>query len=162
LADDPKFEEDIAAPFWSRFSHSNTVEFPADEARAPWTSLDEAERVFPGLTRVRRKLGLAGDARLSVVRDFVAREQVLKKPRLRIGEAKIDVALIAWRSGDDPHPAVVEFSFRWESERERYSPKIARRLKRLYYALQDSPWCAPKSRTKTQFAYGEPGWAQGG
>ncbi|MCI0627623.1 MAG: hypothetical protein L0387_39235 [Acidobacteria bacterium] len=52
LDDRPKFEEDIGAPFVSRFSRSSTVLEPEE---AP-SSLKEAAKLFPGLGKLKGKL----------------------------------------------------------------------------------------------------------
>lgn len=145
-----KFEDDVAPPFVSRFSRSNTVGAPAGFQRP--STVRETARLFPGI----KKLG-KGDAwrqsALEVVRGFTAFERVYKGPVFRFIDAQATAAVILWQEEPAGPPVIAEFSFRCEAANERFSSDSARAAKTLFEVLQTSKLFAPESMTKTEFAY---------
>jgi len=147
-----KFEEDIGAPFLTRFSQSNTVK---GDKRAP-TTLGEAAEIFPALGKLRR------DGRrchhkieLEKVNSLQIFERVLKGPVLHFGKVEAQIALILWSDREEGRPLVAEFSFRYGDEKERHSRKVSLQSMEFFEKLQALDWGAAAGRTKTQFAYGE-------
>jgi hypothetical protein len=151
LEPDEKFEEDIAAPYVSRFSRSITVKGP-DTAPA---TLSAAAALFPalaGLTRDGR--ACPGDVALSPVGAVSPFERVHKGPVFDIAGEKGEAALILWSNGSGGRLVAAELSFRYKDKHEGFSGAVARAGKRLFEEIQRVDWCAPDSRTKTQLAYG--------
>lgn len=149
-----KFEEDIAAPFTSRFSRSLTI--PAKGDRLP-KSLADAARLFPNVGEVEsggRKCD--GKTPLEIVGRFTAHERVYKGPRLDLAEKfESTVAVILW-SGTWPGRVVAaELSFRYGHKREEYPLATVEQAYRLFADVQRLDWCLPGGTTKTQFAYGD-------
>lgn len=130
LQNEPKFEEDIAAPFLSRFSHSNTIEF-AKASESPVgkkpDNLEDAARLFPLLGKLKRgDEKAAPTAKLLPVHGIVACERVYKGPTFKLpSKQKATVALILWSSDWDDRPLVAEFSFRYQDKKEQYHAKLA-------------------------------------
>ena len=153
LKDDPKFEEDIAAPFLSRFSHSNTIEFAGNDPGVP-KDLDQAGKLFPFLSELERDgARCPGSTPLLPVNNVKAFERVYKGPKLRVENEKATVALILWSNGSKGRPLVAEFSFRYGEKDENYSAAVAASAKRFYETMQRLDWCRPDGMTKTQYVY---------
>lgn len=150
LKADRKFEEDIGAPFVSRYSHSNTVKGPDN---APETS-KKAAALFPALGRLRRDgVECPGKLELRAVNAMQAFERVLSGPTLVFANTKAEVALILWSDGAKGRPLVAEFSFRYAHKQEDFDPQAARRAMEFFGELQRLDWCLAEGKTKTQFAY---------
>jgi len=82
LTNDEKFEEDIAAPFLSRFAHSNTVTFAADDDPGRPNDLREAGKVFPVLAELERDgARCPAGTPLEPVNNVKAYERVYKGPQ---------------------------------------------------------------------------------
>ena len=149
---DEKFEEDIGAPFVSRYSHSNTVE---NQDKEPET-VKEAARLFPSLAKLRRDGDECPDRlELRPVNAMRAFERVLRGPMLVFDKTEAEVALILWSDGAKGRPLVAEFSFRYKHKEEDFDAKAARLAMEFFKELQRMDWCLPEGRTKTQFAYRE-------
>src|SRR5690348_3773022 len=85
-----KLEEDIAAPFVSRFSRSNTV---ASKKSLP-EDLDEASKYFNSLRNLTRDgVRCPGKFRLKPVNSLTAYERVLNGATIRLGDVEAEVAL---------------------------------------------------------------------
>jgi hypothetical protein len=154
LKGDYKFEEDIAAPFASRFSHSNTVKFAADDDPGAPEELDHAAKLFPLLSKVRRDgEKCPGSTRLRSVNNVQAFERVYKGPRLQLDKEKATVALILWSNGSKGRPLMAEFSFRYGDDDEDYKASMATSAKQFFEAVQRLDWCRPDGMTKTQYVY---------
>ena len=148
--EDPKFEEDIGAPFVVRFSHSNTVA----EANTPPKTLREAAKIFPALGRLKRdERPCPPDLELKPPSALTFHERVLKGPKLRFDKTEAQVALILWSDGAEGRPILGEFSFRYGAKREEYDAKVARLAMEFFSECQRMDWCLPGARTKTQFVY---------
>ncbi|MGD9722708.1 MAG: hypothetical protein AB7O59_15350 [Pirellulales bacterium] len=151
----PKFEEDIAPPFRSRFSHSSTVKVDKQGAKLPKT-VAAAAKIFPLLAALNE-----GDTNgrnrtpLVVVNDFQAKERVWKGPVFALGgDVLATVALIFWSYEWKSRTIAAELSFRYGDKREQYDPLHAQLACDLFAAVQALEWCLPEGATKTQFAYG--------
>jgi hypothetical protein len=145
-----KLEEDIAAPFVVRFSHSNTVEGPG---KSPET-LADAARLFPALAKLERDgAPCPGELELHPVSALEAYERVLTGPTVTFNKTTAEIALILWSDGAQGRPLVAEFSFRYADRREGYSPKAARLAFEFFERVQRLDWCLPEGRTKTQYVY---------
>ena len=150
LASDYKFEEDIAAPFASRFSHSNTVT-PSDGTAL--TNLADAGKLFPVLSDLHRDgEKCPGSTPLLPVNNVAAFERVYKGPKLRFENEKATVALILWSNGSKGRPLVTEFSFRYRDRDEDYKASVAASAKRFFETMHRLDWCRPDGMTKTRLS----------
>lgn len=146
-----KFEEDIAAPFRSRFSRSVTL--PNLSAKLPKT-VAEAAKLFPILGRLARDGGLCDESTpVQTVNDFVPNEQVHKGMKLVLPDVTCTVALIIWSNTPKGRIICAEFSFRYGNDHEKYSAATAQSAYKLFAAIQRLDWCQVGGTTKTQFAY---------
>jgi hypothetical protein len=147
---EPKFEEDIAPPFLSRYSLSSTLKSKQKRPKR----LKEAIRLFPVLQSVQRDGSRCDpDIELSVVNGVKAFERVLTGPTFDLGDERADLALILWSNGSKGRPLVAEFSFRYERKGEGFSAPVAQRAHDLFIALQRLDWVHPQAMTKTQYVY---------
>jgi hypothetical protein len=154
LEDDSKFEEDIAAPFRSRFSQSNTVTFSEDKEPGVPDSLKEAGALFPVLRELERDgAKCPGSTPLKPVNNVKAYERVFKGPELRFEEEDASVAVILWSNGSKGRPLVAEYSFRYKDKKEDYSPAVAKSARHFFEAIQRLDWVRPDGMTKTQYVY---------
>lgn len=156
-----KLEEDVKTAgglaFRSLFSLSATKEVGKKGA---YERLADVLAAFP---RLGGALAHHEEAALAPVGAFTARELVVTGARFRVRRSPgvdAECALIAWHDHEAgrARPEVVEFSFRYRAERERFTRRMAGRAYEAFAALQ-SPgrlggWLAPESPTKTAFAYG--------
>jgi hypothetical protein len=148
-----KLEEDIAAPFVSRFSHSGGCSGPGQ----PPATIREAAQLFSALGHLRRDgRACAADLPLGPVNSLRIFERVLQGPEFRFGELKADVAVILWSDGERGRTLVAEFSIRCEHSEEGYTLAQASSASRLFAELQHVDWFLPAARSKTQFAYRAP------
>ncbi len=142
-----KLEEDIAAPFRSRFSHSTTLTF-ADGNKPRFgkmpKSLCQAAELFPVLTDLRLDgFNCPGDTKLVAVNGVRAFERVLTGPSIEFDSEDAEVALILWSSSRKGRPLVAEFSFRYKDKKEDFSRAVAKAAKDFYGVLQRHDWCHP-------------------
>lgn len=146
-----KFEEDIAAPFRSRFSRSNTI---TAAARAPRT-LGEAAAWFPALGKLERDgLPCPAGTPLQPVNPVPCFERVLDGPVFSFDGVRATVALILWTRGSKGRLLVAEFSFRYADRSGNFRAETAFRAMKLFAALQRLDWFRPGGETKTEYAYG--------
>lgn len=155
-----KFEEDIAPPFRSRYSHSNKF----DDSGAVPDSLGKAARLFPALGQLRRDgMVCPPSTPLTAVNGIRAFERVLEEKGLDLLGQKIDVALILWSNGPTGRPLVAEFSFRYPAKKdddgdsddneESFTAPLSRNARRLFSTLQRMDWAHPQAMTKTEYVY---------
>lgn len=158
LRNNRKFEEDIATPFRSRFSHSNTVSFKR-ESDSPFgkepTKLKDVAAIFPLLGKLRRgDESVSKNTKLMPVNGIKACERVYKGPEFTLTDShSATVALILWSNAWDGRPLVAEFSFRCKDKDEEYSAEMAWAARRCFETLQVFDWHRPESMTKTQYVY---------
>ena len=160
-----KFEEDVLAPFISRFSHSSWLE---TDTPLQLRTLEEACEYFPALN----KLDCSGDTRIIVVNNFEAYEI-----RRKIGQFSFEkepnkplivkACLSLWYlSGKNKldYPLVSEFSCDYDlpvSSRSRHNRYVESfpldtviGTNRLFETLQNhASFIATTGTTKTAFAY---------
>jgi hypothetical protein len=153
-----KFEEDIAPPFLSRFSHSNTVTFKAKAKRSVPTTLSEAADIFPSLRMLRCDgIPCRPKSRLSIVNKLIVKEHVFTGPSFELKDdvrsGGAEVALIVWTFKAHGKPAIVEFSFRYRARNEKFPPDVALAARALFAALSNSKWAEAESSTKTAFIF---------
>ena len=85
--------QDISTPFQVRFSHSGKCAGPVDQPK----TLGEASQMFPGLGDLRRDGQICSpDIRLKPVNAMTAFERVIKGPKITIGDAIAESAIIFW------------------------------------------------------------------
>lgn len=157
-----KFEEDIGAPFRSRFSKSNTVRFKSNSA-SPFGDepkiLKDAALLFPILgTLIYGGKMAKGTTKLTPVNGINAYERVYKGPKVTIDETTTGTAAaILWTNGWEGRPLVAEFSFRLkdEAKTESFPANISRTARQFFELIQSLDWCKPDSATKTQYVYRE-------
>lgn len=147
-----KFEEDIAAPFRSRYSHSVTID--GSLAGMP-DSVGNASRLFPMLAELPRDGGLCdSETPIKVVNDFIPLERVHKGLKLVLSaEVSCSVAVILWSHNSKGRVLCAEFSFRYEDPNENYPVSAAQTAYNVFTAIQSLDWCLPGASTKTQLAY---------
>jgi hypothetical protein len=145
-----KLEEDIAAPFVVRFSHSGTTKGLGARPK----NLKQATKLFPTLGRLRRDDNPCSPTlALQPVNALCAYERVLKGPVFQLHKVDAEVALILWTDGKRGRPLVAEFSFRYESKTEQFSAPTARMAMQLFDRLQRLDWFSPEGQTKTRYVY---------
>lgn len=168
-APDVKFEEDIAAPFRSRFSHSGTLTLATDDAEFALGNVRGLSRVFRGLKGwVKGELDEHQQHAPLEARRTSVMERVWKGPRLLFpsgGEtgaeagAEGTVALILWSPIDRPETAVAELSFRCKSRKkgkERFSRETAVAARSFFAELQQLPIAdRADAVTKTEWWFGD-------
>lgn len=144
-----KFEEDIGAPFISRYSRSTTVKSAKDVPK----SLKDAASVFPALAKLicdgRR---CAPETKICPTRSLAMYERVHTGPYLIFGGVSAEIAVILWSTEEKGRPVIAELSFRYATS-DQPSNETAKLAMQFFYAIQRLDWCLPEGRTKTQFAY---------
>lgn len=150
-----KLEEDIAAPFTSRYSRSSTIVLT--RKRDIPTTLGEAAEMFPGLFEVRvNKRRCSPKTRLEIVNSVHVQETVYKG--LEIGlpgsedRFKASAAIIFWSRKPAGRLAIAEFSFRYKLKKS-FTPDVSQAAKDFFQLLQRTDWFRPGAITKTQFIY---------
>ena len=95
-----------------------------------------------------------------VVKDFAAREVVITGADFQMRKSpkvEAECALIAMydEAGEKDRPVVVEFSFKYENEREGYSGKAAQRAYDVFSKLKDmsAAWVDSDGPIKTAYVY---------
>ena len=152
-----KLEEDVALPFRSRPSHSNTVEVLEDElaeGRPPLDRVSDAIHRFPGLGPLLR--GREGEA-LTPVRGQVV-ETLWESDEFALTDRfeEATFAVIVWSLPDAPDtPVVAEISFRYGADDEAYDGEVASLARALFATLGGLSRIDPEARTKTQWIYAD-------
>ena len=171
--DKSKFEEDIVAPFISKFSHSASIESKKSFKKKEVNKIDNIIEWFPGLKTVEFSDGV----KLIRVNNFVANEVALKFNRRIIfpnDEEKLKdddfeglkPCISFWYLIDhlDKLPLVGEFSFDYDAldihskdkkkTLETFPMPAVIGAGQLFKALQKQVnWMNPTSTTKTAYAY---------
>lgn len=149
-----KFEEDIKPEFLKLYSFSTKQEISDKTSLA---TLRDIDKLYPD---IESKIDAFNkDTDLYLVGDFIARETVIEGAGFTIRKSpvvKSECALIIWCDcKEDPHvPLLVEFSFKYEDEKEEYTKKMAQRAYDVFQALQKmEDWIDPDSMTKTAYVY---------
>ncbi|MBP0016172.1 MAG: hypothetical protein J7647_01290 [Cyanobacteria bacterium SBLK] len=149
-----KFEEDIKPEFLKLYSFSTKQEI-AD--KTPLDTLGDVDELYPDIDNKIDEF--KKDTELHLVGDFIAREIVIEGGGFTVRKSpvvKSECALVVWYDfKGDPHvPVLVEFSFKYEDEKEEYTVKMAQRAYDVFQALQTmEEWIDPDSMTKTAYVY---------
>jgi hypothetical protein len=98
------------------------------------------------------------DEKIRQVADFTARELVIIGAGFTLSHSpKLDTecALIVWynKKGNHEKPELVEFSFRYGNEEEKYTQEMAQRALNVFKKLQSLTWVDSDSKTKTAYVY---------
>ncbi len=132
-----------AAKFWNAFKDSiKDIVFDTDG------SLDKVEK--------QRTIRFYDTEDLRLRKNnYIFRERVDLKTKKRKVEA--ECALIAWydKAGKKDRPVVVEFSFKYENDKEKYDGKVTQRAYDIFVALKDklAKWIDSEGPTKTAYVY---------
>lgn len=158
-----KFEEDIIAPYVSKFSMSAKYK---DSEKPEIHSIDELKSIFPGLHNHGLKEG-----KLKKVNDFEAKEISCKIGKILFDndnsdeDNQIKTDLNFWYLPNDGRiPLIVEFTFHYSAKKrkndtdkllmEEFPFSLVQNAYEFYHALQDSRIVdLESSKTKTCFAY---------
>ena len=161
--DSQKFEEDIIAPYVSKFSLSSQFE---SNKEPKIESIRELERIFQGLSNHNIDNG-----KLHKVNGFEAKELKFKIGKItfaddiekdnRDDQDQIKTDLNFWYlPNEETTPLIVEFTFDYGSTKkgtssmEEFPLSLVRNSYEFYHALQDRRIVALDfSKTKTSFAY---------
>lgn len=158
-----KFEEDIIAPYVSKFSMSAKYK---DKEKPEIHNIGELKLIFPGLHNHELKEG-----KLKKVNDFEAKEISCKIGKILFDNAndeednQIKTDLNLWYlPGDERIPVIVEFTFDYSAKKrknsidkllmEEFPLSLVQNAYEFYHALQDSRIVdLESSKTKTCFVY---------
>jgi len=162
LKSEQKLEEDIAPPFLCRFSHSATLNVPANGKNGPQKrpkTLEDAASLFPILATLRVDDRICHpQTSLDVVNNITVDESVWKGGKFVFERdeddksEKASVALILWSRGKD-RLAVAELSFRIKENEDRFSRDLAASAASVYELLQRLDFARTDGRTKTEYIY---------
>ena len=150
-----KFEEDIKLPFIKLYSFSTKQ--PISDGNS-LNKLNDPGELYPDL---KKQLKSYRDNELiDIVGDFTAREVVITGADFQIRKSpkvEAECALIAWydEAGEEDRPVVVEFSFKYENEREEFDGEAAQRAYDVFGRLKDmlAEWVNSEGPTKTAYVY---------
>ena len=152
---EPKFEEDIKLPFIKLYSFSTKQQIPDNKSL---NKLNDPGELYPDLKQQLKSY--QGSEPIEVVGDFTAREIVIEGADFQIGKkpkVEAECALIAWynEAGKKDRPVVVEFSFKYKNEKEKYDGEVAQRAYDVFVALKDklAEWIDSEGPTKTACVY---------
>jgi hypothetical protein len=154
-----KFEEDIIAPYISKFSLSSKYD---DDKEPEIQDIKGLERKFPGLGKHDIENG-----KLHKVNDFEAEEVSYKVGKIRFAdkddenEERVKIFLNFWYSPNEKRlPLVAEFTFDYDANNrgtslmEEFPLSLVSKSYEFYHALQDRRIVSlDSSKTKTSFAY---------
>ncbi len=143
-----KFEEDISAPFTSKYSHSTTQPISSSKNL---NYMDDPVGLYPGLEDQDYNL----NEPIAVVGGLSVYEQVYADAYVDLGALDAEFSLTLWYPYQGAStPLVAEISFKYEDASADYSENVVNRAQVLYTAMQGmSPWVAPSALTKTAFIY---------
>ncbi|NET59096.1 MAG: hypothetical protein F6K47_24020 [Symploca sp. SIO2E6] len=150
-----KFEEDIKLPFIKLYSFSTKQRISEKKSL---NKLKDISELYPALKK-RLKVAQANDS-IDVVGNFTAREVVIAGADFQIGKSpkrEAECVLIVWydEAVEEEKPVVVEFSFKYENEREEYDGKVAQRAYDVFGRFNDilAEWVDLEGPTKTAYVY---------
>ena len=149
-----KFEEDIKLQFLKLYSFSTKQEISDNKTLDTLRSISD---LYPDIASKIDEF--FPDTEIALVGNFIAREIVITGAQFTVRkspEIRAECALIVWcdRKGDPHIPLLVEFSFKYEDEKEEYTAKMARRAYDVFQVLQKmKDWIDPDSMTKTAYVY---------
>jgi hypothetical protein len=143
-----KFEEDISAPFVSKYSYSTTQGISSSKNL---NKMDDPVGLYPGL----EAYGFDEDEAISLVGNLEISERVYKGTDVDLGNKDGQFSLTLWyRSGFLTTPVVAEISFKYADSSEDYSEHVVTRAKAVFEQMQSmSAWVATEAITKTAYVY---------
>lgn len=143
-----KFEEDIVAPFVSKYSHSTTQSI--DDSKN-LNKMDDPIGLYSGI----EKYNFDEEMAIVKVGGLTIYEKVYKGTKVDLGSKNGEFSLTLWyTSSTSTTPAVAEISFKYADTNEDYSENVVSRAKILFELMQTlSIWNNPNSTTKTAFVY---------
>jgi hypothetical protein len=144
-----KFEEDIGAPYVSKFSHSTTQGISDGKNL---NKLDDPINLYPNHMN---QYNFDGDATIVQVGGVTIYEKVYRGTSVDLGSKAGEFSLTLWyTSSTSTTPVVAEVSFRYEDTDENFSENVVTRAKKLFELMQTlGAWNNPNSITKTAFIY---------
>lgn len=150
-----KFEEDVKPPSTRLFSFSTTQKIGDRNLNR----MDDPAELCPGLEPQLDEFD--EDEEILPVGRFTARELVVEGAGFQIGKDRdvvTECALVVWydADGSDEDPEVVEFSYKYGDDDERYRGVPAGRAHDVLMLLQGErflSWVDTASKTKTGFVY---------
>lgn len=147
-----KLEEDISAPFASKFSHSTTLPLDADKNL---NKLDDPLRLVPGVAD--HFDDLDDQLPLAIVGDATYQERVYGPAEVDLGPLDAELSLTLWADGEQL--VIAELSFKVEAEDEGFDERSSARALWLFEQLQEHPYVDLTATTKTASAYArDPGF----
>lgn len=144
-----KFEQDLGAPYTSKFSHSTTQ--PISESKN-LNKLDDPIGLYPDHME---QYNFDEDTAIVKVGGLTIYEKVYKGTSVDLGNKDGEFSLTLWyTSSTSTTPAVAEISFKYSDVDEDFSEYVVTRAKKLFELMQTlSAWNNPNSTTKTAFVY---------
>lgn len=155
-----KFEEDIKLPFRSLYSFSTKQPISDSKSLNKFNDINE---LYPDLEN--RLKPYQGNTAIEVVNNLTAIEKVIGKADFQIGDTpkvEAECALVVWyenvgkedRIDINNTPVVVEFSFKYENEKEEYDGEVALRAYDIFRKLELlGQWIDSEGPTKTEYVY---------
>ncbi len=154
-----KFEEDIKLPFRSLYSFSTKQPISDSKSLNKFNDINE---LYPDLENQLKPY--QGNLTIDMVNNFTAIEKVIEGADFQIGdkpEVEAECALVVWYENEEKEnlmhydtPVVVEFSFKYENEKEEYDGEVALRAYNIFRKLELlEQWIHSKGRTKTEYVY---------
>jgi len=144
-----KFEEDLAMPYVSKFSHSSTQSISESKNI---NKLKDPIELYPDHME---QYNFDPQTPIVKVSDLTIYEKVYKGTKVDLGNKNAEFALTLWyTSPTSTTPVVAEISFKYEDENEDFAQNVVTRAKKLFELMQSlSSWNNPNSTTKTAFVY---------
>jgi len=144
-----KFEQDLGAPYTSKFSHSTTQGI-SDSKNL--NKLDDPIGLYPDHME---QYNFDPDTAIVKVGGLTIYEKVYKGTSVDLGNKDGEFSLTLWyTSSTSTTPAVAEISFKYKDADEDFTENVVTRAKKLFELMQTlSTWNNPNSTTKTAFIY---------
>ncbi len=144
-----KFEEDLSAPFISKYSHSTTQNISSSKNL---NRMDDPIGLYPGLLSYQFDDTLP----IAIVGNLTITEQVYQGPSIDLGSKNGEFSLTLWyANGNTGAPVVAEISFKYADANEDYSENVVARAKILFELMQTmDTWQISTALTKTAYVYG--------
>jgi len=143
-----KFEEDISAPFVSKYSHSTTQSIGQGKNL---NKMNDPIGLYSGLATY----NFNSNEPIILVSGLAVSEKVYKGPWVDLGNLNASFSLTLWYdSSSSMMPLVAEISFKYKESKENYSDNVTNRALAVFEAMQSmSNWVSASSLTKTAFVF---------
>jgi hypothetical protein len=143
-----KFEEDIAAPFVSKWSNQNTVSIGSSK------NLNEMKDINDQFHGFRDKFGFSDSTPLVKVGGLTIEERVYEDETVDLGSLSASFSVTVWyTSASATSPVLVEASFKYQLASEDYTGTVVRNAKFLFEQMQSLTTWVRGDQTKTNFVY---------